>query len=91
MTREAEAKRRTVGEIKGFIELLHAACGDEKMNAALENLLSRPDANRRAMVRSWVSQLVVQDAPKDFTEAIACLIDDGVAEEAYAVIFQCRR
>jgi hypothetical protein len=32
-----------------------------------------------------------KEAPKDFIEAIACLLDDAVAEKVYEVIFQCRR
>jgi len=86
-----ETRRRTVGEIDGFISPLRAACDDQKMNASLQKLLSMPDAERRAFVRSWVSDLLIKEAPKDFTEAIACLLDDAVAEQAYAVIYQCSR
>jgi len=84
-------RRRTVGEIEGFISLLRAACDDQKMNAALQKLLSMPDEGRRAFVQNWVSDLLIEEAPKEFIEAIACLLDDAVAEQAYAVIFQCSR
>ncbi len=84
-------RQRTVGEIEGFISLLRAACDDQKMNAALEKLLSMPDEARRAFVQNWVSDLLIEEAPKEFIEAIACLLDDAVAEQAYAVIFQCSR
>jgi hypothetical protein len=86
-----QPKRRTVGEIEGFVNLLLAACEDQKMNAALERLLSLPDEERRALVHSWVSDLLIKKAPRDFIEAIACLLDDAIAEKAYEVIFQCRR
>jgi hypothetical protein len=82
---------RSVGEIEGFIDLLRAACDDPAINASLQKLLSQPDAERRASVQRWVSDLLVEEAPKDFTEAIACLLDDAVAEKAYEVIFECRR
>lgn len=84
-------KRRKVGEIEGFISLLRAACDDDKVNSALERLLSFPDEKRREFVQSWVSDLLIQKAPQDFIEAIACLLDDAVAEKAYEVIFQFRR
>ena len=84
-------RQRTVDEIEGFISLLRAACDDQKMNAALEKLLSMPDEARRAFVQNWVSDLLIEEAPKEFIEAIACLLDDAVAEQAYAVIFQCSR
>jgi len=91
MNTGSDTKRRTVGEIESFINLLRAACDDPKMNAVLEKLLSFPDEKRRALVHSWVSDLLINEAPKDFTEAIACLLDDSVAEKAYEVIYQCRR
>ena len=50
-----------------------------------------PDEKRRLFVHNWVTDLVIKNAPKDFTQAIACLQDDAVAEKAYEVIYQCRR
>jgi hypothetical protein len=84
-------KPRTVGEVEGFITLLRAACDNAKMSASLEKLLAMPDVKRRALVHSWVTELLTQDVARDFVEAIACLHDDAVAEKAYEVIFHCRR
>ena len=50
-----------------------------------------PDDQRKTPVHSWVSELVVNGAPQGFVRAIACLLDDRVAEKAYEVIFQCSR
>ena len=50
-----------------------------------------PDRQRQAVVHAWVRDLLVAEAPHDFVQAIACLLDDRVAEKAYEVIFQCRR
>ena len=85
------ARPRTVGEVGGFITLLRAACDDRSVNDALERLLSLPDERRRDLIHTWVSDLIVKEAPKEFIEAIACLGDDAVAQKAYEVIFQCRR
>jgi hypothetical protein len=82
---------RSVGEIEGFIDLLRVACEDEKVNASLQKLLSLPDDERRTLVHGWVSDLLIEKAPKNFIEAIACLVDDAVAEKAYEVIYHCRR
>ena len=84
-------KTSTVAEVDGFIDLLRAACDNPTMNTALEKLLSQPDEQRQSMVHNWVSDLLLRDAPRDFTRAIACLMDDGVAEKAYAVIYHCQR
>jgi hypothetical protein len=84
-------QRRSVAEIEGFVGLLAAACGDPKINATLEKLLAMPDERRRGLVHTWVSDLIIEEAPKDLIEAVACLIDDAVAEKAYEVIYNCKR
>ena len=80
-----------MGEVDGFITLLRAACEDPEMNVGLARLLSLPNEARRAFVHGWVTELLIDEAPRDFTEAIACLLDDAVAERAYEVLFRCRR
>ena len=82
---------RSVADIEGFVGLLQAACNDPEINATLERLLSMPDGRRRGLVHTWVSDLLIGEAPKDFIEAVACLMDDAVAEKAYEVIYQCKR
>jgi hypothetical protein len=82
---------RSVADIEGFVGLLKAACNDPQINNTLERLLAMPDAQRQGVVHSWVSDLIIAEAPREFIEAVGCLIDDAVAERAYAVIYQCQR
>jgi hypothetical protein len=82
---------RSVGEIDMFVTMLTTACADATVHARLERLLSMPDPQRQEVVHAWVRDLLVAEAPRDFVQAIACLLDDRVAEKAYEVIFQCRR
>lgn len=82
---------RSVAEIEGFVDLLKAACEDQQINTTLERLLAMPDAQRQGVVHAWVTDLLIAEAPRDFVQAVACLIDDAVAEKAYEVIYQCRR
>ncbi len=82
---------RSVADIEGFVGLLRAACDDPQINTTLERLLAMPDAQRQGIVHSWVSDLIIAEAPRELIEAVGCLIDDAVAEQAYAVIYQCRR
>lgn len=81
----------SVGEISTFITMLTTACADASVHARLERLLSMPDRERQALVHAWVRDLLVAKAPPGFVQAIACLLDDRVAEKAYEVIFKCRR
>ena len=83
--------RRSAAEVEGFVDLLRAACNDAQVRASLERLLGMPDAKRQTFVHNWVTDLVVEGAPPAFVQAIACLMDDAIAEKAYEVIFQCKR
>ncbi len=82
---------RTVGEIDTFVNMLRAACDDEMVYGKLERVLSMPDETRQAVIRSWVNDMVIAQAPHEFVQAVACLVDDQVAEKAYEVIFKCKR
>jgi hypothetical protein len=82
---------RSVADIDTFITMLRVACEDAKIHAQLERILEMPDEARRRFVDSWVRDMLVAGAPKDFIQAIGCLLDDRVAEKAYEVIFHCRR
>jgi hypothetical protein len=83
--------RKSVADLDTFITMLRTACVDETVNDRLQKLLSLPDSERQGLVHTWVTDLVVAGAPRDFIEAIACLHDNDVAEKAYEVIYECKR
>ncbi len=87
----AQGTPRSVAEIQSFITMLSVACEDREINDRLAKLLSLPDPKRQALLHAWVSDLLIAQAPRDFNAAIACLLDDKVAEKAYEVIFNCKR
>ena len=86
-----KAGPRSVGEVEGFIALLRAACSDRSVNASLEKALSLPNENRRALLHTWITDILTGGGPSGLAQALACLLDDAVAEKAYEVIFDCRR
>lgn len=85
------AMPRTVAEVESFITMLRAACSDEAVNATLEKALSLPDARRQAMLHTWITDVLTGGGPPELAQALACLMDDAVAEKAYEAIFECRR
>jgi len=87
----AQSRPRSVADVESFITMLRVACEDRGINERLERLLSLPDTKRQAVVHSWISDLLVAQAPKGFIAAVACLSDDKVAEKAYEVIYKCKR
>jgi len=82
---------KSVAEIDTFITMLLTACDNQSVYERLENLLSMPDDKRQGLVHTWVTDLLIAEAPRDFVQAVACLLDNRVAEKAYEVIFKCRR
>jgi len=82
---------KSVGEIGTFVNMLAAACDDAVVYQRLERLLSMPDQERQGLVHAWVTDLLIAEAPRDFVQAVACLLDDRIAEKAYEVIFKCKR
>ena len=86
----SNAVPQTVADIDAFIDLLRAACNDSRINATLEKLLSLPDTRRQALVHTWVTDVIIAGAPPDFIQAVACLMDDAIAEKAYETIYNCK-
>ena len=82
---------RTYADVQGFITMLIVACEDATINSTLQSLLSQPNQARKAAVHTLVEKLRDDDAPSDLIEAIACLLDDDVAEKAFEAIYHCER
>ena len=81
----------TYGDVDGLITLLQIACEEPEINATLQKLLAQPDAARRAFLAGLLPKLRAQAVPASLVEAMACLMDDAVAEVAFCEIYQCDR
>ena len=82
---------RTYADVPSFITMLIVACEDATINSTLQKLLSLPDQTRKAAIHNLVERLRTEKAAQQLIEAIACLLDDDVAEKAYQAIYQCER
>ena len=83
---------RSVAEIDMFITMLRTACENPAVHEPLEKLLSMPDQRRQGAVHAWVSELLMAGAPQPFIAAIACLLDDAVAQKTRETIHtRCRQ
>ncbi|MBX3665752.1 MAG: hypothetical protein KF834_08690 [Burkholderiales bacterium] len=82
---------RSVADIEAFVVLLKAACDDDRINATLRRLLEMPDDRRQGVVHARVTDLLIGGAPKEFTQAAGCLMDDAIAERASETIYRCRK
>lgn len=82
---------KSVAEIRSFIDMLAAACDDTSVQSRLARLLAMPDRQRQDLVHAWVRDLLIAEAPRDFVQAIACLLDDRIAKKAYEVVLRSGR
>ena len=71
--------------------MLLVACEDDAINATLKHVLSQPNHLRQTFFKKLLMTLREKKAPADRIEAMACLIDDTVAEQAYVEIYRCKR
>lgn len=77
---------RSVAELDTFITLIRVAREDTAVRSDLVRLLARPASARHALVHTWVSDLLIAQAPQEFIDAIACLSDDAIAAQVLAVL-----
>lgn len=91
MPTKPSTRTHSVAEVAGFIDMLRAACDNTSMHRTLTTILEQPDERRQDMVRWLVARMANERAPTRLVQAIACLVDDAVAEQAYVVIHQCQR
>ena len=82
---------QTYADVDGLITMLLVACEDPEINSTLERLLSHSDEQRRMFLRDLLVTLREKNAPAELIEAMACLLDDRVAELAYQEIYRCAR
>ena len=87
----SRVKTRSVGDIESFVSLVLAACEDNQTGSTLEAILVMPKVQRRAFLNKLLNDLIIERAPADLLEALACLTDDVVAEKAHEVIRNTRR
>ncbi len=83
--------RRTFADVDGLINTLRGACEDANLHRTLDLILTQPDHARKAMLRELITEMRAKQAPNDLIDAFICLMDDAVAEKAYAVIYKCER
>lgn len=82
---------RSAAAIDGIVNMLLAACESPSVYERLEMILALPNLRRRAELNAVISDLLMAQAPQDLITALACLVDEEVAEKAYEVIYKCHR
>lgn len=79
-------KRKSISEDETFVTLIRVAQEDVEVRKQLLSILSLDSFNRKSALNSFINEMRLRKAPKDFVAAIANLLDDAVAEKALEVI-----
>jgi hypothetical protein len=76
----------SVGENETFVTLMRVAKEDAEIKKQLLTILSQNRFNRASILNSYVEDLQLQKAPKEFISAIACLLDDRISAKALEIL-----
>jgi hypothetical protein len=76
----------SVGENETFGTLMQVAQEDVEIKKQLITILSQNRFNRASILNSYIENLRLQKAPKEFISAMACLLDDCIAAKALQIL-----
>jgi hypothetical protein len=66
--------------------LLQVAQEDPEVKEQLSAILRLDDFNRKSALNTFLQEMQLKQAPKEFVSAIASLLDDEVAEKALEML-----
>ena len=81
------AKRsRSAGDDEAFVSLIQVAIEDPEIREQILRILSLDAFNRKSALNTFIQEMRFKGAPHEFVSAIACFLDDGVAEKALSIL-----
>ncbi len=69
-----------------FVGLIRLAQEDRETREKLVAILSLDSANRKSAINTFVSEMTLKRAPREFVEAIASFLNDEVAAKALSIL-----
>jgi hypothetical protein len=75
-----------IGENEPLVTLIRVAQEDVEIKRHLLAILSQNKFNRESILNSYLEELRLKQAPQEFISAIACLLDDDVAEKVLEIL-----
>jgi len=79
-------KNKSIGKNEPFVTLIRVAQEDVEIKRHLLAILSQSKFNRESILNSYLDELCLKQAPQEFISAIACLLDDDVAEKVLEIL-----
>ncbi len=77
---------RSIAENEDFITLIRVAQEDSEIKSQLSSILALDAFNRKSALNTFLEELRLRQAPKEFISAIAALLDEEVAEQVLKIL-----
>ena len=81
-----EKEKKIIGVNEPLVTLIRVAQEDVEIKRHLLAILSQNKFNRESILNSYLEELRLKQAPQEFISAIACLLDDDVAEKVMEIL-----
>ena len=78
--------KRSPGDDETFVRIIQVAGEDPEIREQILRILSMDAFNRKSALNTFIGEMRLKGAPRDFVSAIACFLDNGVAEKALAIL-----
>jgi hypothetical protein len=79
-------KNGLIRDNEQFVTLIQVARENEEIRNQLLVILSQDAFNRASIINSFIEDMRLKNAPKELISAIACLLDNGIAERALEIL-----
>lgn len=77
---------RPVSDNEAFVALVQVAKEDPVVRRKLLDILNHPPVHRQAVLRFYIEEMNQRGAPASFVSAVACLLQDAVAERVLEML-----
>jgi len=79
-------RKESAGENDPFVTLIRVAQEDDEIRQRLFTILTQDKFNRESILNSYLEEMRLKQAPAEFISAIACLLDDDIAQKALEIL-----
>ena len=79
-------KKNSVGDDDNFVTLIQVAREDANIMQQLLSILSQERKKRGSILNSYINDLQLKKAPVEFISAIACLLQDDIADKTLEIL-----
>jgi hypothetical protein len=69
-----------------FLRLVQVVREEPHIRQTLKSILKLDNFNRKSALNTWLEELKLKQAPKEFRSALSCLLDNDIARKTLDII-----